>query len=209
VSKERLSGNGAALATSAFTFAGNFDISVAAERERLGFRGVMGVLVLFESGHFVNLYFRGDADMAAVNSFNGHSWLWLNDAPRGLLRIARTGTELLFQLDTGSGYRTIGVESVPVDLGRARAYLFLTSFLDERREFDGTLDSWTIAADEFFDKPCCSADYNGDGSLNVFDFLAYQSGFAAGESRADFAAPYGVLNIFDFLAYQSAFGSGC
>jgi len=47
------------------------------------------------------------------------------------------------------------------------------------------------------------------GTLNVFDFLAFQNAFGAGEPCADLAAPLGTLNVFDFLAYQTTFGGGC
>ncbi|MEQ8316280.1 MAG: S8 family serine peptidase [Phycisphaerales bacterium] len=54
----------------------------------------------------------------------------------------------------------------------------------------------------------CRADFDGDGELTLFDFLALQSSFASGEARADFDGD-GLLTIFDFLAFQSAFESGC
>jgi len=60
-----------------------------------------------------------------------------------------------------------------------------------------------------FGGPECKADVNGDGALNLFDFLAFQGAFGNEDPLADFAPPYGVLNIFDFLAFQTAFGNGC
>ena len=49
----------------------------------------------------------------------------------------------------------------------------------------------------------------GDGLLNVFDFLAFQTAFSEEDPAADLAAPFGVFNVFDFLAFQTAFGMGC
>ncbi|MEQ8845705.1 MAG: S8 family serine peptidase [Phycisphaerales bacterium] len=54
----------------------------------------------------------------------------------------------------------------------------------------------------------CAADFDGDGSLTLFDFLAFQSAFGAGDARADFDGD-GSLTLFDFLAFQSAFDAGC
>jgi hypothetical protein len=48
------------------------------------------------------------------------------------------------------------------------------------------------------------ADLDGDGALTVFDFLAFQNFFDAGNLRADFDFSE-TLDIFDFLAFQNAF----
>ncbi len=53
-----------------------------------------------------------------------------------------------------------------------------------------------------------SADINGDGVLDLFDFLAFQSAFDAGDLLiADFDDD-GSLTVFDFLAFQTAFDAG-
>ncbi|MFI4883284.1 MAG: GC-type dockerin domain-anchored protein, partial [Phycisphaerales bacterium JB064] len=54
----------------------------------------------------------------------------------------------------------------------------------------------------------CIADIDGDGSLTIFDFLAFQNAFDAGDAIADFDGD-GSLTIFDFLAFQNAFDAGC
>ena len=51
------------------------------------------------------------------------------------------------------------------------------------------------------------ADINGDGVLDIFDFLAFQNAFAAGDPLADYDGDC-RLTIFDFLAFQNAFGGG-
>ena len=56
--------------------------------------------------------------------------------------------------------------------------------------------------------PTCRADLDGDGSLTIFDFLAFQNLFASGDMRADFDGD-GSLTIFDFLAFQNEFALGC
>ncbi|MFI4916350.1 MAG: GC-type dockerin domain-anchored protein [Phycisphaerales bacterium JB060] len=54
----------------------------------------------------------------------------------------------------------------------------------------------------------CYADINGDSQLNIFDFLAYQNLFDAGDDRAD-CDEDGTLDLFDFLCFQNAFDVGC
>ncbi|MCW5758042.1 MAG: hypothetical protein KIT54_12465 [Phycisphaeraceae bacterium] len=54
----------------------------------------------------------------------------------------------------------------------------------------------------------CRADIDGDGELTIFDFLAFQNLFAAGDLQADFDGD-GELTIFDFLEFQNAFAAGC
>jgi hypothetical protein len=54
----------------------------------------------------------------------------------------------------------------------------------------------------------CPADFDGDGALTIFDFLAFQNAFDAGDPAADFDGD-GALTIFDFLAFQNRFDAGC
>ena len=54
----------------------------------------------------------------------------------------------------------------------------------------------------------CYADFDGDGSLTIFDFLAYQNAFDAGDLAAD-CDEDGSLTIFDFLCFQNGFDAGC
>jgi len=56
--------------------------------------------------------------------------------------------------------------------------------------------------------PPCEADLDGDGELTLFDFLAFQNLFDAGDPAADFDGD-GELTLFDFLAFQNAFDAGC
>jgi hypothetical protein len=54
----------------------------------------------------------------------------------------------------------------------------------------------------------CRADFDGDGQLTIFDFLAFQNAFDAGDPAADFDGD-GSLTIFDFLQFQNEFDAGC
>jgi len=61
----------------------------------------------------------------------------------------------------------------------------------------------------------CYADCDqstGVGTLDIFDFLCFQSGFVAGDPTAcgcDTSTGPAVCDIFDFLCFQSAFVAGC
>ena len=54
----------------------------------------------------------------------------------------------------------------------------------------------------------CRVDLDGDGVLDIFDFLAFLNLFDAGDPRADFDGD-GQLTIFDFLAFGNEFDAGC
>ena len=54
----------------------------------------------------------------------------------------------------------------------------------------------------------CYADFDGDGSLTIFDFLAFQNAFDAGDLLAD-CDEDGSLTLFDFLCFQNEFDAGC
>lgn len=54
----------------------------------------------------------------------------------------------------------------------------------------------------------CIADWNGDGTVNTLDFLAYLSDWSAGNSRADLNDD-GAVNTQDFLVYLGRWSAGC
>jgi len=73
---------------------------------------------------------------------------------------------------------------------------------------EAAIDDFSITTFQCIDVGC-QADMNGDGALNVFDFLAFETFFSDEDPRADLAAPFGVFNVFDFLAFQTLFSEGC
>lgn len=54
----------------------------------------------------------------------------------------------------------------------------------------------------------CPADCEGDGDLDLFDYLCFQGRFADGDPYADFQGD-GDFDIFDFMAFQNSFIGGC
>ncbi|MFG0285165.1 MAG: GC-type dockerin domain-anchored protein [Phycisphaerales bacterium JB039] len=66
----------------------------------------------------------------------------------------------------------------------------------------------TVIFDGIFLAIDCYGDFNQDGTLDIFDFLAFQNAFAMGDPAAD-CDHSGRLDLFDFLCFQSAFAAGC
>ena len=56
--------------------------------------------------------------------------------------------------------------------------------------------------------PPCPADTDGNGLLDLFDFLGFQNLFVAQDPLADLDCT-GSYDFFDFLAYQNIFSAGC
>ena len=72
---------------------------------------------------------------------------------------------------------------------------------------DDLADAVAWVEDTLLGEPC-RADLDGDGTLTIFDFLAFQNLFDAGDLTADFDGD-GALTIFDFLSFQNEFDAGC
>ncbi len=54
----------------------------------------------------------------------------------------------------------------------------------------------------------CAADLNGDGQLNVLDFVKFQELWQANDPAADCNGD-DAFNILDFVCYQALFQQGC
>jgi hypothetical protein len=57
-------------------------------------------------------------------------------------------------------------------------------------------------------KGACAADFNGDGSLDILDFVAFQAAFVVGDDNAD-CDGNGALTVLDFVCFQGEFQGGC
>jgi hypothetical protein len=82
---------------------------------------------------------------------------------------------------------------------------------------DGIPDSCEIAAGAEADADgngvpdsceSCYADFTGDGTLDLFDFLAYVNAFNVEDPSAD-CDDDGEFSLFDFLCFVNAFNEGC
>ena len=80
-------------------------------------------------------------------------------------------------------------------------------------------DFYVVDPSEAVSKPCrggcpCACDFDTGQFVvcDIFDFLAFQSGFVAGERCAcnmDVSTGVNVCDLFDFLAFQNEFVGGC
>jgi hypothetical protein len=92
----------------------------------------------------------------------------------------------------------VGVDIASVGLAEVR-YVRFTN--------DGSLGSPDIDGVSVV-RAACLADVDGNGELDVFDFLEFQNLFSAGDGRADCDAS-GRLDIFDFLCFTNLYAGGC
>ncbi|MCW5757471.1 MAG: PQQ-binding-like beta-propeller repeat protein [Phycisphaeraceae bacterium] len=120
--------------------------------------------------------------------------------------VSSTGAALLVGSPTG------GLALLDLDADPAGAQLVLA-----RSDWGGgspavargvAVSAWGDHVAGFALAEACLADFDGDGELTIFDFLAFQNAFAAGDLRADLDGD-GSLTLFDFLAFQNAFAAGC
>lgn len=54
----------------------------------------------------------------------------------------------------------------------------------------------------------CPADFNGDGNVNVLDFVAFQLWWQAMDPKAD-CDTSGTFDVLDFVCFQGVFQAGC
>jgi hypothetical protein len=54
----------------------------------------------------------------------------------------------------------------------------------------------------------CAADFNGDGSLDVLDFVTFQEAWQAQDPAADCDGS-GTFDVLDFVCFQQVFVAGC
>ena len=131
----------------------------------------------------------------------------LDDEGPGLQGLDLDGNLLAFEsLTDDMGAPRLDVDGLVLQLeslgyDRDRGTLFLTNQGDVfTQNFLWVLEPQGSAP--------CRADIDGDGELTIFDFLAFQNLFDAGDLGADFDGD-GELTLFDFLAFQNEFDAGC
>ena len=67
---------------------------------------------------------------------------------------------------------------------------------------------WTHAEKYYHGLIGCPADYNGDDSLDILDFVAFQGLFQQKDNLAD-CNQDGVYTILDFVCFQQQYQAGC
>ena len=125
--------------------------------------------------------------------------VWEIDANGNVLGIvpgtAATGPRAVWELGNGNVMWTNGSGVQISDLSSGLASVVLPG-------------SGQFIALLTLDSADCYADFDGDGELTIFDFLAFQNAFATGDPQADCDGD-GSFTLFDFLCFQNAFAIGC
>ncbi len=107
-----------------------------------------------------------------------------------------TGPELdLNGVDLPEGFSAVGVvvrDSTPWVRDEAARKKWMTQSLSFAVVFAGP----------------CYPDFNTDGAVDLFDFLAFVNAFNAGNLATD-CTEDGALDLFDFLCFVNAFNAGC
>ena len=94
------------------------------------------------------------------------------------------------------------VNEVPVgdDANDAMGSAIVNLFRDRVR---AAIDSWETAV-----CPCGPGDFNADGSINIFDIIAFLNAWNQGDNDAD-TNNDGELDIFDILGFLELWNRGC
>jgi hypothetical protein len=102
---------------------------------------------------------------------------------------------LVANRNIGTGHQFIGVID-PSGFSRVE-------FVDLEAEAAIGADDFTFGVAD-----TCLADFNGDGSVNTLDVLAFLNAWSAGDPAADFNGD-GSINTLDVLAFLNAWSAGC
>ena len=136
-----------------------------------------------------------------VSTFFGGTSSWRPSVTR-----LTAGARAIAEWDDGRVLVAVGANEKRVDLGfYPPPSTVSSSFWDIDTDGDLLLAQsllFVAGGDE------CRADLDGDGQLSLFDFLAFQNLFDAGDLTADFDGD-GDLTLFDFWAFQNEFDIGC
>jgi hypothetical protein len=155
-----------------------------------------GVLTVVQE--FINPNVENRWSLEAAD-FNGDGYLDLSlPESQGAVRV---------HLNQGDGRFDVGVsyDAVAAVIGQAIADF----------DSDGRTDIALIAGQDYimtlFNRACpgCAADMNGDGVLNILDFVAFQQAFVSGDMAADCDGDGVLSNPLDFVCFKGAFGAGC
>jgi hypothetical protein len=84
---------------------------------------------------------------------------------------------------------------------------------DSRDQYFNSFRGWQVDGVQFIvtDVVCgnaCYADFNGDGTLDLFDFLGFTNAFNAQDPEAN-CDGQGGFDLFDFLCFTNEFNAGC
>jgi hypothetical protein len=148
-------------------------------------------------------------------------------SPAGTLKLAYC-SNLLTENKPGLDTAKVFIDGVKVDQAQESANwqprsVDITAYAGQTVDLAFTFDSldayynnfrgWQVDGIQLVvtDAVCdagCYPDFTGDGTLDLFDFLAFVNAFNAHDPSAD-CIPDGTLDLFDFLCFVNAFNAGC
>lgn len=87
---------------------------------------------------------------------------------------------------------------------------FVSTIPIARIDVDGLLgDGWNHIDDlQVVTRVNCSADFNGDSTIDLFDYLDFVDAFSSNLPSADFNGDT-TIDFFDYLDFVDAFSTGC
>ena len=153
------------------------------------------------------------AEGGAANDYLGTS-IAIRD---GLAALGAVGTDdngahsgAAFVFDVATGTQT--AKLVPSD-GAVEDHFGHSIAIDGARVVAGSPQSdiengANTGSAYLFDLAGCTADFNGDGTVNTIDVLTFLNAWAAGDEAADFNED-GSVNTLDVLAFLNAWTAGC
>ncbi len=131
----------------------------------------------------------------------------VNPSPeRGSLRVSTVDLP-----NTGTSWSGVYFRSVPVPIQATASAGYRFAGFEELAvaPSDGVIH-WMPTTDQTLTvRFVCTADFDGNGSVNFFDIASYLNAFAAADPAADLANPIGVFNFFDLAAYIQLYNAGC
>ena len=167
--------------------------------------GAVGVSGVYHGAILADAWAR----VALVFDYDGSSeklHKYVNGSPVGTQDLGGLdGRWSLYSVDDGTPWFFLFTD----DNGDASsAYVSSIYFEDRAMTAAELADLGGPDADGIVPNPYCVADWNGDGSVNTQDFLAYLSDWASGDAGADVNGD-GTVNTQDFLAYLNLWSAGC
>ncbi len=130
-------------------------------------------------------------DLGGVGAGGGDTWIGLLDTLGNWSWLRQFGTQ-----------ETEGAYALAPD-GSGRVFIGGFTGGDLGGTSEGLYDAWIAR----FGLPCV-ADFNGDGTVDTLDFIAYLNAFYSQNPGADLNGD-GVINTLDFLEFLNAFNRGC
>jgi probable HAF family extracellular repeat protein len=129
-------------------------------------------------------------------------YAWLGEGPIGMVWSKKTGRNLdAASFLSGAGLDVAGWTFTQVTGVSDNASRITGQGLNP----DGREEAWLAILPP---AAYCYGDFDSDGTLSLFDFLAYVNTFNSGDPSADCDLG-GTLDLFDFLCFVNAFNGGC